>query len=194
VTKLEIIREILARCGDPTAASETFKSLAWSLFTETAYEANASLSLVERQYYVSNTPTNHSTDGNGVATITSYAWQNYSDIIEIAVLTDSGYFPSRLLSGDEYKNMFSNMFLRPCSATGFPVPDEIYHYFDGRNILVITGVALGTISVQVRTLPDVRSLLSLYSDTSPVALHNSLIYKLIPVVAAKLKQEIGLVL
>jgi hypothetical protein len=192
--KGNLLKEILARAGDPNALSSTFKDLAWSLFIEKAYEGHPSLSLVESKDLLQQDILSIDTDGNGRG---SYAipWRTFSSIAEIAVLTENGYIPTQEITAREFANMTANPFFAPCTtATSTASGQELFHFYDGRNLTVLTGLGSTTITVALRTYPDLRDLLSVLGDSDSVPLHNSFIHKLIPLVAKDVKAEIGMLI
>lgn len=192
--KGNLLKEILARAGDPNALSSTFRDLAWSLFIEKAYEGHPSLSLVESKDLLQQDVLSMDTDGNGRA---DYAipWKTFADVAEVAVLTENGYIPTQETTAREFANMMANPFFAPCTSDmATNSGQSLYHFYDGKNLSVLTGRGSATITVALRTYPDLRDLLSVLGDLDTVPLHNSFIHKLIPVVAKEVKSEIGVLI
>lgn len=125
-------------------------------------------------------------------------WAEYLDVAEVWVQlpTYDAMMPAQLITPQEYGMMLTNPFYRPCALDKYNAVQEnieLYYYYDGKYLYVITGTPRGTASIQLRTYPDLRLALGAL-DSGSVPLHNATIAKAIPLVAAKLKQEIGLIL
>lgn len=164
------------------------------MFIEKAYEGHPSLSLVESKDLLQQDVLSIDTDGNGRG---SYAipWKTFADIAEVAVLTENGYIPTQETTAREFANMIANPFFAPCTSDmATNSGQDLYHYYDGKNLSVLTGRGSTTITVALRTYPDLRDLLSVLGDLDTVPLHNSFIHKLIPVVAKEVKSEIGVLI
>lgn len=190
MTKLQVLQELLSRVGDPTAASSTFKSLAWSLFTETLYQYVDKFSIPEEKDVLYPMSFNVATDEYGLGTI-SPSWSNITSIKGVTVSHPSGSVPARELTDAEYIAMVANPLLRPSVTESRSAPEVCYRY-NGSNIQVYTGCALQTIGVLVNVISDLKTALDAIADGDTVPVHNSAIYKVFPDVANKLKAEIGL--
>jgi hypothetical protein len=90
--------------------------------------------------------------------------------------------------------MLANPYLRP-RQIGSNYESLFYHSYDGANLVILTPFpADKEITFEIRYYPDIRDLLKNWDEVSDIPLHNSLLTRLIPQVAVKLKTEIGLIL
>jgi len=193
MTKEEALKGILTRVGDPNALSTEWKQLAWDLFIESVYEAEPSLSLVESKNLIRHSTFTEAVNANGCI-VYDMDWSAYSNIAEIVVRTDIGNVVSNEITLAEYAAMVANPYMKP-SFIGDKYEPRFYHCYDKSNLVILTPYTEGKIlTCELRVYPDIRELLQSLEDTSFIPLHNQLITRLIPIVANKLKAEIGIVI
>ena len=113
MTKVQLLKEILQRAGDPNAESDTFRSLAWSLFLESLYEQADNLRLVEDKSLVKTVTLAVITGLNGVGLVNERSgfFDTIAEIKDIFILNDSHNIPVARASDEEYRLMLSNPFI-----------------------------------------------------------------------------------
>ena len=193
MTKPELLRKILSRVGDPQAKSSEWKDMAWDLFIESVYEAEPSLTMIESKFMTNRVIVSEAVDANGCITY-DMDWSAYSNVGEITIHTDRGNIISQEIDYPSFCTMLANPYLRP-QQMGGSYESLFYHSYDGSNLVILTPFPSGKeITFEIRYYPDIRDLLKNWDDVSDIPLHNSLLTRLIPQVAVKLKTEIGLIL
>ena len=188
MTKNQLLRELLARVGDPQGNSDTFAGLAWSLFIETLYQALPSLQAVEKSSYLSMMYMPTDTDTKGVARV-SPDWHKISGLVGVSLITPEGSYPSSVMNEEEYRAVISNPYYEPM----IPAAESSY-YLDNKDVVVATGIRMSEVIVGLAVFTDLRTALDVVSGEGELPLHNSIIYSVMPAVSEKLKKEVGLVL
>lgn len=119
-------------------------------------------------------------------------WDEYTDLADIAVLTEFGYVPTSEITATEYANMVSNPFFALCDSAMGGGGQDSYHYYDGKNLVIMTPEKDANVTFSLRIYPDIRNLLASLDSNDKVPLHNSYIQRLIPEVVEGLKVDVGL--
>lgn len=181
MTKAQLVAEITKRLGDPSATA--FGDRAISYFVEAIQELYAGLSEVE----LINTTAKDI--GLTTTTVTGIAIPNLPQQVlwaQIIGLNVNGV-PATRIDKKEYTMMISNSIYAPS-------PGEFFYYFDGRQLLIITGESEVEIRYEVLHLLDPTNQMESIGDDEQVPFMNTLLVKAIPIAVSKLKQEVGLML
>lgn len=181
MTKQQIITEISKRLNDPNAGA--FADRIWGYFIETLYEAVPNLTPAET---INQTKTHTgfvTTDVQGIATPTPNTQPDWNAIYSVKV----GGVPARQIDQEEYTMMLTNAFYMPTGA-------EAAFYFDGKQLVIITGRYDTHLQYSVSYLADAHTDLSGITSSKDIGIPNALVYKALPLVVAKIRAEIGLMI
>jgi hypothetical protein len=179
MTKTEIIAELSKRLGDPNAAA--FSDRIWGYFMEALYELLPSVTIAE-----SINLTNVAT-GTVTTDILGNAKPNHSTQMQwnAVVSVEAAGIVATPIEAAEYKLMLENSFYAPEA-------DEAYYYFNGSQLVLLTGLTSRLITYKVHYVTDIHATLSGLYPTTDLPIPNSFIYKAYPLTITKVKQEIGL--
>lgn len=181
MTKSQLVTEITKRLGDPTGAA--FGDRTISYFVESIHELYASLSEVERINTSSKAIGRITTNISGIAQPNIPQQTLWSSILGVNI----NGVPATPIDSKEYSMMLSNSMYAPSF-------DEYYYYFDGRQIVILTGEISTEIRYEILHYPDPTNLMESIADDEDVPFVNSLIVKAIPATVGKLAKEVGLML
>jgi len=181
MTKQQIVNEISKRLNDPNAVA--FADRIWGYFVETIYELNPELTAAETL----NRTKTHSgfvmTNVSGIAKPSVSTQMDWNAIYSVNV---SGV-PARQIDQEEYAQMLSNTFYMPSG-------NEAAFYFDGNQLVILTGYVTRLINYTVAYLADTETDIGGIADDKDVNIPNSLVYRAMPIVVNKVKAEIGMIL
>lgn len=181
MTKGQVVTEITKRLGDPSAVA--FGDRIYGYFLEVLYELIESLSPMEQINLTVESVYHGFTGVDGVCRPTfndtpQSAWTRVNSV-------NVNDIPASPISDKEYKMMLSNSMYAPSF-------DEAFYYFDGKRLIVLTGLISSSVIVLVNSTYDPHLVLGSLADATELPIVSSLIYKAIPITVNKVKAEVGL--
>jgi len=183
MTKGQVVTEITKRLGDPSAVA--FGDRIYGYFLEVLYELIESLSPMEQINLTVESVFHGFTGIDGVCrpTFTDTPQSAWTKVNSVNV----NDIPATPITDKEYKMMLSNSMYAPSF-------DEAFYYFDGKRMVVLTGLISSAVIVLVNSTYDPHLVLADLADATTVPLSSSLIYRAIPLTVNKVKAEAGLTL
>lgn len=176
MTRQEIVAEITKRVGDPNAVA--FGTDTWNYFMEAVYEIYPTITDVEKRYLTDKNTINLTTDNNGYATCNPASLGIMNDLYGVNV---NGY-PAKMIDREQFYLMKTN-------DNYVPYGNEAYYIFE-EELKLLTGVRMGTITVDIYYLMDIYNSFGMAEDNKQITINSSLIFKAIPVAARKLKEQV----
>jgi hypothetical protein len=186
MTKRDLLKEMLARVGDPEANSETFSSLAWSLFIETLYAAIPDLGIAEGKAYLTMLYEAITTDENGVGKIVPN-WDNIAGLVGVSLESQGYSVPLRTISEEELVAIMGNPFYVPSGA-----PSEGGYCLYNKTVYIVSGIASGVVNTGLAVYADIKTAFDALTMDDRLPIHNAMAYAVLPEATNKLKQEVGL--
>jgi len=181
VTKEALTQEITKRLGDPTGVA--FGDRAVSYFVETVLELYASLTQPELINMTVSDLGYADTDISGNAYPLPSLQSRWANILAVNI---SGT-PATPVDAKEYTMMLKNSMYSP--GVG-----EYYYYFDGKQLVLLTGDRSTQILYEVKCLVEPMGIMDAIGSADEVPFPSTLIIKAIPEAVSKLKAEVGLMI
>lgn len=181
MTKDQVVKEISKRLGDPDAVA--FADRIWGYFIEALYELAPTLSKMEQINFTARDIGKLLTNATGLAHTIHANQHNWTEIVSFKI----DGIPAREIDQAEFSMMLQNSL--------YSISDsEYYYYFDGKQIILLSGKAQYELPYEVNYKPDVYAILADVNDKERLEykVPNQTIYKALPLAVAKIKQEVGL--
>ena len=179
MTRQQLISEVSSRIGDPNAVA--FTDRIWGYFMESLYEVYPSLSKMEQINLTGKASGYATTNTSGIAKPSPSSQGKWNSIVSVKVYG----VPAKEVAEQEYAMMLQNSMYSPAEG-------EAYYYFDGSQLVILTGSITTQIFYEVEYLMDIYTMLGSISSATEIPVPNQTIFKVVPQTVAKIKQEVGL--
>jgi len=179
MTKLDIVKKITAIVGDPNAS--VFGSRAWEYLVEAIYALSETLTPIESMRSMRSVTGQVTTNISGTVRIPS-SLIPYALSIRDVLIND---IFAKEVDEETYRLMKSNSLYAPYG-------NEFYYRYENEALTIISGQLSTLLRFEIRYVIDMSSMFGNATDSTEIAISNSLIYKAIPVAQERLKAEVGL--
>ena len=181
MTKEQVVKEISKRLGDPDAVA--FADRIWGYFIESLYELSPTLSKMEQVNLTARDTGKITTNIMGIGKTSHTNQNNWTEIVSLKI----DGIPAREIDQAEYAMILNNSMYSVGES-------EYYYYFDGNQIVLLSGKIQYELPYEVDYKSDMSALLDGPKDftNSPLPIPNQTVYKAIPLAVSKVKQEVGL--